>query len=260
MINVAGLRPTPLIDTDKKAITRDTYYATFKKGVLWTSLITATALILLIATKYFNWGMPIELKDVTAVFTCGIVVVTCFYHAKNLRLNIDAHQKKLDFDYSKFEYEENRKYKELADKAVAEKCLFAFQLCREFNSPIIIANMHRARLFYLNDSLMQELRKIPHTNTEALKAWSKQFDVHPARKSVILILNFFEQIAIAIEKGFADENTCREFLSTVVVQYFIAYRSFIEYRQHDSERGSATFLTNFEDLAIKWSGGSLRKK
>jgi cell division protein FtsL len=210
--------------------------------------------------RCLHWGLTVEMRDVTAVFTCGIVVVTCFYHVQNLRLNVEANQKKLDFDYDKFAYEQEVKKEESAAKSLAAQRLFAFNLCREFNTPVVNTNMHRARQFYLNDPLMQALKQINPADAAALKSWAKQFDLHPARKSVILMLNFFEQVAISIQCGFADDTICQQVLKTVVVQYYAAYRAYIEFRQHDAENGSATFLESFEALAIRWSNGKLKRK
>ncbi len=259
MRDIHTLKPARLIDTDKRTVSKDIYYSTFKRGIIWSSLITGAGFICFVLNKYLGWHLPLEIRDITAIFTCGIIVVTCLYHAKNLRLNTEANQNKLDFDYEKFVFEQAEKQEAYASKSTTEKRLFAFNMCREFVSPVMVANLHRARLFYLTDALMQAIKTIPTTDTEAFKNWSKRFDLHPARKSVIMVLNFFEQIAISVNNGFADEQVCRQLLKTVMLQYFTAYRPYITYRQHDATSGSATFLENFENLAIRWSDGTLKK-
>jgi hypothetical protein len=259
MRDIHTLKPERLVDTDKRTVSKDIYYTTFKRGIIWSSVITGAGLLCFILNKCLNWQFPLEIRDVTAIFTGGIIVVTCLYHAKNLRLNTDANQKRLDFDYDKLVYEQAIKQETDTNKSTTEKRLFAFNMCREFVSPVMVANIHRARLFYLTDTLMQEIKTILPADTEAFKSWSKRFDLHPARKSVIMVLNFFEQIAISVNNGFADEPVCRQLLKTVMLQYFTAYRPYIAYRQHDAANGSATFLENFESLAIRWSGGTLKK-
>lgn len=101
MRNIHTLKPARLIDTDKRTVSKDIYYTTFKRGIIWSSLITGAGFICFVLNKYLGWHLPLEIRDITAIFTCGIIVVTCLYHAKNLRLNTEANQKKLDFDYDK---------------------------------------------------------------------------------------------------------------------------------------------------------------
>jgi hypothetical protein len=258
--NINSIKPEPLVNLDRTEIRRDIFYTTFKKGVLWTATVTALLLILFVIDKRFGWGIPLAIRDVTAVFTCGIVLVTCFYHAKNLRLNVDANQKKLDFDYEKFVYEQEWKDAENAKKAKKERELFAFNISKELSSSAMGAHMHAFRLFYHTNPLMAELKTIaPNYNTK-LKAWTKKFDVLPERVSVILVLNYFENTAIAIEKGLADEDICKEALKTVVCQAYQAYKIYIDYRQNEPDKGSATFFEHFEKLAIKWSNGTFKSK
>lgn len=52
-----------------------------------------------------------EIRDIVAMITCGIVSTTLIYHAKNLKLNFDANQAKLDFDRKKFEEEKEARKK-----------------------------------------------------------------------------------------------------------------------------------------------------
>ncbi len=70
------------------------------------------AIITIIGTTIFVFianyiGLKYEVRDAVAMLTCGIVTTTLIYHAKNLKLNYDANQAKLDFD--KFKFEEEKK-------------------------------------------------------------------------------------------------------------------------------------------------------
>jgi hypothetical protein len=255
---LTDLKPEPLTTTDKKEVRKDIHYAGFRKGLIITSVISGIGLILFVLTHLYSWGFLVELRDIAVIFSAGIVAVTCFYHAKNLRLNIEANEKKILFDFNKFEFEQEQKNEDAISKKLFEQRKFAYELCREVVTPQMTIHLQRARQFYKNDLLIAELKKISPNDDTALKEWSHKFDSHPARKSVILVLNYFEQIAIAIEEGFANAEVAKKSLKTIMQQYFVAYRSYIDYRQKDKDYGSATFLLYFEKLVISWSDGSLK--
>jgi hypothetical protein len=246
-------------DTDTTIVQRNIYYKSFRNGIYWAVAASFVVLLLLILNRVFSWGLSIEIRDIASVFTCGMVVATCFYHAKNLRLNIEANQKKLDFDYEKFEFEQELKQEDARNKSEMEKKIFAFTIAKELGSPTIGIHMHTFRLFHLTNPLMGELKTIAPADTGRLKEWADKFDVLPERSSIIMVLNYFENVAISIKKGFADEDVCKEILKTVVCQVYQGYKTYIDYRQSDAHNGSATFMENFEQLAIKWSNGTLKK-
>ncbi|MHA4812434.1 DUF4760 domain-containing protein [Flavitalea flava] len=260
MKNIEDLRPPHLSLKDQREIKKDIYYSSFKKGLGLTCIVSAFFLLLFVFTHLYKWVFVVELRDVAVIFSAGIVAVTCLYHAQNLRLNIEVNEIKLAFDYEKFVFEQTQKRDDGIAKKEFEKKFNSFEICRRLVSSEMTIHLQKSRLFYLTDPLIQELQQISPHNNQALKEWSKKFNLHSARKSVILVLNYFEQVAIAINEGFADEEVSKNSLKTIMQQYFIAYRSFIDYRQNDVEEGSATFMENFEKLAIKWSGGDLRRR
>src|ERR1700743_334951 len=72
--------------------------------------------IFLIVAHSFN--IRYEIRDIVAMITCGIVSTTLIYHAKNLKLNFDANQEKLDFDKKKFEEEKSMRIEEQKHKKI----------------------------------------------------------------------------------------------------------------------------------------------
>lgn len=255
---IEDIKPKPITVTDHTQIRKDIYYAGFRKGLWITGVISMAVFILFIFTHLYNWGFTVDLRDVAVIFSAGIVAVTCYYHAQNLRLNIEANQSKLDFDYNRFVFEQSQKKDEADKRKEADKKLYAYEICSNMVTPQMVIYVQRARVFYKTDGLMQELKKINASDDLALKDWSAKFDIHPARKAVILVLNYFEQIAVAINLGLADEETVRSLLKTVMLQYFKAYRSYIDFRQNDKIFGSATFMINYENLIKRWSNGEVK--
>jgi hypothetical protein len=75
---------------------------------------------------------------------------------------------------------------------------------------------------------------------------------HPAcahyRSSLFCILNFFEHIALAIERDVADEAYLKEFFQSIVVDYQSTYRFYIVRER----RKDPALWIKFSNLAEKW--------
>jgi len=68
------------------------------------------------------------------------------------------------------------------------------------------------------------------------------------RSSLFCILNFFEHIALSIERGIADEGYLKDFFQSIVVDYQATYRFYIAHER----RKEPQLWIKFSTLADEW--------
>ncbi len=73
-----------------------------------------------------------------------------------------------------------------------------------------------------------------------------------SRSAVISILNFLEELSIAINRSIADEELAKEFFQSIFVKMNAMFQSFIYERRNRSN--SRDVYINFEGTAKKWEG------
>ena len=69
------------------------------------------------------------------------------------------------------------------------------------------------------------------------------------RSSLFCVLNFFEHMAISIEKGVADEQYLKEFFKSILIEYQSIYNFYILYER----KKEAELWIKFSNLVAKWS-------
>jgi Domain of unknown function (DUF4760) len=69
------------------------------------------------------------------------------------------------------------------------------------------------------------------------------------RSSLFCILNFFEHLALSIERRVADEEYLKEFFKSIVVDYQSTYRFYITHER----RKERQLWIKFSSLAERWS-------
>ncbi|NOT91040.1 DUF4760 domain-containing protein [Ferruginibacter sp.] len=216
----------------------DTTSVEFKYATLyWGAGITVIiAIAFIIIANYC--GITFEIRDIVAIVTCGLVSTTLVYHAKNLRLNYEVNKAKIDFDKQKYEEEKLSKQKE-SDK---NKEFYSFQVASLWFKPDMANHVELSRKFLReHKDKLQDHKPISEFITEL----ENNID---ARKAVICILNYFENLSLLIKKGHVDEESIKLCFKTLFVDYLNILRKYIDEIQKESKR----FLMNYEEVATKW--------
>jgi hypothetical protein len=102
--------------------------------------------------------------------------------------------------------------------------------------------MHHVKLTVRD--LVREKRANPQLDIEG------QLQDGAKSANVADVLNFFEEMAIAIQLEVADEETARRFFRGIVVTYYDALRGWIEKRR--SERSNPRFFREIEWVWERW--------
>lgn len=207
-------------------------YKTLYIGAIITLIIT-TGFVLI--ANYA--GIKYEIRDVVAIFTCGIVSTTLIYHAKNLKINYEANQAKLDFDKTKWEEEKRLKIAESASK----KKLYSYEKAELWFHPHMIKHVEATRLF-----LRENKDTLGRSSMEEIRSVIKQMD--GMAEALGCVLNYFENMALLIKENIVEEEVIKHFFKTLFTDYYRYLKNFIDGIRHSSSR----YLINYVELAKKW--------
>jgi hypothetical protein len=75
------------------------------------------------------------------------------------------------------------------------------------------------------------------------------------RTVVVGVLNFFEEVCLAINEGSADEDTLRKFFRGTVETYYSLLGEWIKKQRTDRVRPRPRAYVQFEQVAEKWQQG-----
>jgi hypothetical protein len=201
------------------------------------AIITCGGIIIFLIIAH-ACGIRYEIRDIVAMLTCGIVSTTLIYHAKNLKLNFDANQEKLDFDKKKFEEEKVMKKNEQQQK----KIVYSFEASTLWFKADMAKHVEVARGFLLRNKDILLNGPIGNIVSEMDKD-------QEIRRAIICVLNYFENLSLMIKYDIADEETLKLCFKTAFVDYHKVLRRYIDEVQNTSRR----YLMNFEEIAEKWS-------
>lgn len=184
-----------------------------------------------------SWSIHYEIRDIVGMITCGIVSTTLIYHAKNLKLNFEANKEKLEFDKKKFEEEKSIKEEENR----RAKTIYSFEASTLWFKPDMAKNVELSRGYLLKnkDKLMNGQLG------EVVAELDKDVET---RKSVVCVLNYFENLSLMIKNNIVDENAIKNCFKTVFLDYFKILKRYIDEIQKTSTR----YLMNYEEIAKKW--------
>ncbi len=195
-------------------------YRTLKVGLS----ITFTIVVLLIALK---WGavLSIDIRDIVAIFTSGIVCTTLVYHAFNLTMNYEINKIKIDYDENKIKFD------------------------RKVQSLNMITEWHKPEMTILTITIRDFLsEKNTDNNLSKLIDLPENID---SRKAIVTILNYFEKISLACEFKIADEAVLKDFFQGLFQFYYLNSKDFIQKRRR--ERNNTKIFERFEKYSTKWN-------
>jgi mRNA-degrading endonuclease RelE of RelBE toxin-antitoxin system len=216
----------------------DTTNIKFKYSTLyWGAGITIIITTIFILVANYS-GIEFEIRDIVAIMTCGIVSTTLVYHAKNLRLNFEVNKEKIQFDILKYEEEKKSKQSEKEKEKIAH----AFHVSSLWFKPDMANHVELSRKF-----LREHKDKLQ--NHKPISEFISELESNiEARKAVICVLNYFENISLLIKNDLVDENCIKQCFKTLFIDYLKLLRNYIDEIQKESDR----FLMNYEEIAKKW--------
>ena len=199
-----------------------------KRTYLIVILISLLAAGLIISTAFYEYahlnGKNIEYRDLVAIFSAVIVSGSFIISTLNTKISADMNENKLLFDQRKFDN---------------DKKIIGYNLFKEYNSEAMVAHNEIAVRFMRENSNMDPLKLIVKLN-----------DDFNSSKSVTMLLNHLELIAISYKENIGDKTLIRElFLDIFKVQY----NQFDLYIKTKQKRYSANFFDTFEAVVKEWS-------
>ncbi|MES1160215.1 MAG: DUF4760 domain-containing protein [Bacteroidota bacterium] len=202
-----------------------------KRTYLIGILIFLFAVALIFTTGIYFYGRltnkVIEYRDLAAIFTAVIVSGSFIISTLNTKLSADLNESKLQFDRNKFD---------------SDKRIVACNLFKEYNSEAMVTHNETAVLFMHQNKDLDPLELIVKLNK----------DVN-ASKSVTMLLNHLELIAICYKEDIADKALIKEIFLDIFKLQYNQFDLYIKTKQ----KKSSNFFDTFEAVAKEWSKGKL---
>ena len=91
--------------------------------------------------------------------------------------------------------------------------------------------------------------------TEQGRIIEEYIDEDPSRKtSIVYILNFLEELAVALKTSSVDDDVCKSFFRGIVTEYYKIFYVFIAKRRN--EKNNDRLYQNLSELAATWKNGN----
>jgi hypothetical protein len=165
-----------------------------------------------------------EVRDIVSIVTGGIVSTTLIYHVMNYHMNYEVNR-------VKFRYDDR--------KIVSDRKVQAIAMIGEWHKPDMMKLTRAARLFL--DA---------HRGKE-INILEKALDQNEeSRIAVIVILNFFERIALAINARVVDEDMMKSFFKGLCNEYYHGASGLINLRRQ--QRKNDRIFIELEQLNKRW--------
>jgi len=106
----------------------------------------------------------------------------------------------------------------------------------------------------LTRQIAQEVIKIPESEPDRRCEKVKELvKIDPKSETAIRdILNFFEQLAVFVEKGVVDEELLKDFYLTIIVRHYQVFEPWIEEKQKNQGLQSKRLYKSLCELSKKW--------
>ncbi len=203
----------------EKVINRAVQFIFFYRMII---VIVAISTLIVLGTAVWSTSEKTErIKNISAVFTCGSVVIGIFYAILNYEINY---------------------YKYKTEKMLAQKSA-SFQIASEWHKDSIVKNLKITKKLYeahkhlIDENKSKEFSELLEDNEEA-------------RAALISIFNYLECISLGISEGLHDEDFMNKFFKGIFISYLNDYEFYISYRR--KKYSNANIWIKFTDLATKW--------
>lgn len=215
----------------------DTGNIKFSYKTLYVGAIATICLIVAFCIVAKCCNISYEIRDLISMLTCGIVITALIYSAKSLKLNFESNNEKLEFDKKKFEEEKELRNEELK----RQKDKYTLEVSAIWFKPEMADNVETSRSFLRTNK--EKLLSGP-----IIEMITELDNNQEARKAVVCILNFFENLSLLIKREIVDEESLKACFKTVFIDYFKVMRRYIDEIQKTSSR----YLMNYEEVAKRW--------
>lgn len=215
----------------------DTKTIKFNSLLIGAVITVAVLGIVLIVDKTNN--LSIELHNYIDLFTCGAVTTGLVYTAISLQYNYISHNERLEFDRQNNERKEKRE----DDIIKSKKMQLTFKISSLWFKGDMAENVERARRI-LKPYKQKHLNN--HTNFEEFIIYLDNNESD--RKSLVAILNFFENISSYLEKNIVDEECMQDVFKALFCSYYSVLKPYIDNIQTDSPR----YFKSYVNVVKRW--------
>lgn len=217
----------------------DTKTITIKYSTLyWGLVITIICLTILFVVDKSN-ALGIELHNYLELFSCGAVTTGLVYTAIALQYNYISHSERLAFDKQINDRKEHREDSVLKTK----KIQLTFEISSLWFKGDMAENVERTRQF------LQKYKITPLSNNANLENFIKYLDENRIeRKSLVSILNFFENISLLLSKDVIDEECIKDSFKALFTSYYSILMPYIKNIQADNPR----YYKSFVSIVTQW--------
>lgn len=186
-------------------------------SIKYAILVVGLILSVVVTVLFYFLDPSRSVQTALMILGTGIALTTLVYAAHNLKLLHESQQTGQDL----------------------ERKRFSADLIRQYNSP------EMTKLTVIAYELKKDIKDLQPGEVVAYL----QDDSHKKeREAMVLSLNFFERMAIAINHGIADEDLLKDFFRGIVRNNNLTLKGFIELRQRDNPK----VWEKFQKLATKW--------
>lgn len=182
--------------------------------------ISSALTVLVIGAALIFWYVP-RLRDILtflgAAFAMAAGVIAAYYIGKTLQITVNQRDEGLN----------------------ADKVDKAFSFIQRWNT----APLNERKLWW---SLLQDMRSRSAPEIDDLLQQVEN------RTMVVEVLNFFEEMSLAVNEGLADEVTLAKFFRTILEGYYSLLADWINKQRTDRTHPRPRVFIQFEELAKRW--------
>lgn len=208
-------------------------YSTLVIGMIITIIVL---IIVFVIDKVYNFN--IGLSDYISILSCGALTTGLVYTAIALQYNYVFHKERLLFDKANNEDNKNREDKTLYTKKVQ----LSFEISSEWFKGGMAVNVEKSRRF------LQHYKDNLHISDNLLKFKAALEENESERTSLISILNYFESIALLLERDVIEEDCIKDAFKALFNSYYKTLKPFIDDLQRENKR----YFKSFSAIATKW--------
>jgi hypothetical protein len=168
---------------------------------------------------YYDNDIIFGIIDVMAYLTGSVAILTLLYHAFGLESSHQFHR----------------------DNLAHQKHQYSYEIISKINEPEFAETL---QLFH---EIKSQKDYFFSENIDNFKAFLKKNG--SKRAKVIMLLNYFEHIAILVENNHVEEEIIKDGFKTLFVNSYSVMKPYIDYRQETHRK--SWYL--YECLAEKWS-------
>jgi hypothetical protein len=215
----------------KKAPASGTITISF--SFLGIAFLLLVGLILCISLVDYYTKIEIKLAEYLSIASFGCVTIGLLYNAISLQYNFQINKMKFD---KEAESERNDKIK------------FTYEVTSTWWKSDMSSNSETAKRFITPyKGLLNQSSKLIEFKTKL-----ESTEGYEVRRSLIAILNYFENLSLLIEDGMIDEEILKKCFRTLFITYYHNLKEYINDEQSGNSGGNSKIYINFVRLCKKW--------